>query len=54
MNIDKPEISHELARLIQGIPKRREFIEAAQAAANMEEFRQMVKDVRFGTPVKLY
>lgn len=54
MNIDKPEISHELAKLIQGIPKRREFIEAAEAADNMEEFRRMVKAEKFGKPIKLY
>lgn len=54
MNIDKPEISRELAKMIQAIPMRREFIEAAQAANNMEEFRRLVEAGRFGKPIKFY
>lgn len=54
MNIDKPEISHELAKMIQGIPNRRAFIEAAQEAKSLEEFRKRVEAGDFGKRISLY
>lgn len=45
MNIDARDNSHTLARWIQGIPasERREFIELAEAATDLAEFAEIMR-----------